>query len=205
MGDVNFIPKERLAAKRRKARLRTWAAICGIYVVLLGAASVAGRVLCPTGASEVSEKLAAAAQQAKRDDDAITELRKTLAQATAALDTTQAMRGQPDWSKLFAKVSDVLSQEIVLGRCQLVTLTPDNKPVTEQANQKVEAKPLGAVLAAHRYELTLQGFGRTQESVSRFALGLENLGVFDQVRLASSSRQTFLDGVAVAFIIECRF
>ncbi len=205
MGDVNFIPKARLAAKRRMARLRMWVAFCGTYVVLLGTASVAARVLCPTGASDVSKKLAAAAQQAGLDDDAVTELRKTLAQATASLETTQAMREQPDWSKLFAKVSDVLSQEIVLGRCQLVTLARDNRPVTEQADQRVEAKPLGAVLAAHRYQLTLQGFGRTQESVSRFALGLENLGVFDQVRLASSSRQAFLDGVAVAFIVECRF
>jgi len=205
MGDVNFIPKERLAAKRRKARLCTWAVICGTYVVLLGAASVAGRVLCPTGASDVSEKLAAAAQRASQDDDAITELRKTLAQATASLDTTQAMRGQPDWSKLFARVSDVLGQELVLSRCQFVALTQDNKPVTEQGNQKVDAIPLSVVLAAHRYELTLQGFGRTQESVSRFALGLESLGIFDQVRLASSSRQTFLGGVAVAFIVECRF
>jgi len=205
MGDVNFIPKERLAAKGRKARLCRWAVFCGTYVVLVGAASVAARILCPTGASDVSEQLAAAGQQAKQDDDAIGELRKTLAQATALLDTTQAMRGQPDWSKLFARVSDVLGQELVLSRCQLVTLTQDNKPVMEQGNQKVEAKPLGAVLAARRYELTLHGFGRTQESVSRFALGLESLGIFDQVRLANSSRQTFLGGVAVAFIVECRF
>jgi len=205
MGDVNFMPKERLAAKRRKARLCMWAAICGTYVVLLGAASVAGRVLCPTEASDVSDKLAAAAQQIRQDDDVITELRKTLAQATASLDTTRAMCGQPDWSKLFARVSDLLSQELVLSRCQLVTLTQDNKPLTEQENQKVEAKPLGTVLAAQRYELTLRGFGRTQESVSRFALGLESLGIFDQVRLASSSRQTFLGGAAVSFVVECRF
>jgi hypothetical protein len=205
MSDVNFIPKERLAAKRRKARLCRWAAICGTYLVLLGAASVAARILRPTGASDVSEQLAAAGQQAKQDNDAIAELRKTFAQATGSLDTTQSMRTQPDWSKLFARVSNVLGQELVLSRCQLVTLTQDNRPVTEQWNQVAEAKPLGEVLAAHRYELTLHGFGRTQESVSRFALGLESLGIFDQVRLANSSRQSFLDGVAVAFIVECRF
>jgi hypothetical protein len=205
MSDVNFIPRQRLAAKRCKARLCAWVAVCGTYVVLLGAASVAGHVLGSTGASEVSEKLAAAEQQARQNGDAVMELRKTLARATASLDTTQAMRGQPDWSKLFARVSGMLGQELVLSRCQLVTLAQDDKPVTEQGNQKVEAKPLGAVLAAQHYELTLYGFGRTQESVSRFALGLESLGLFDRVRLASSSRQTFLGGAAVAFIIECRF
>jgi len=205
MTDVNFVPAERLAAKRRKARLCRWAAICGTYVVLLGAASVAARILCPTGAPDVAEQLAAAGQQARQDDDAMVELRKTLVQATASLETAQAMHGQPDWSKLFARVSHALGQELVLGRCQLVTLTQDDKPVTEQWNQDVESKPLAEVLAAHRYQLTLHGFGRTQESVSRFALGLEGLGIFDQVRLASSSRQSFLDGVAVAFTVECRF
>jgi len=205
MSDVNFIPKDRLAAKRCRARLCRWAAICGTYIVLLGAASVAARVLHPTGASDVGEELAAVRQQAAQHDDAIAELRKTLAQATASLETAQSMRGQPDWSKLFARVSNVLGQETVLSRCQLVTLTQDNRPVTEQWNQVAEAKPLGELLAAHGYELTLHGFGRTQESVSRFALGLESLGIFDQVRLASSSRQSFLDGAAVAFVVECRF
>lgn len=205
MADVNFIPAERLAAKRRRVRLCRWAAVCGTYVVLLGAASVAARVLCPAGTLDVAGQLAAAGQRARQDNDAMAELRKALAQATASLETAQAMHEQPDWSKLFARVSHVLGQELVLGRCQLATLTQDNKPVTEQWNQNVESKPLGEVLAAHRYQFTLHGFGRTQESVSRFALGLESLGIFDQVRLASSSRQPFLDGVAVAFTVECRF
>ncbi len=205
MADVNFIPTERLAAKRGRARLCRWAAICGAYVVVLCAVSVAARILHAAEAPDVAAQLAAAGQQARLDNDAMVELRKNLARATASLDTAQAMHGQPDWSKLFARVSRAMGQELVLDRCQLVPLTQDNKPVTEQWSQDFESTPLGAVLAAHRYELTLHGFGRTQESVSRFALDLESLGIFDQVRLASSSRQTFLGGVAVAFTVECRF
>jgi len=205
MNDVNFIPAERLAAKRCKARIYLWAVACGTYVVLLAAGSLAACVLCPGRDGDPAEQLAEAENQIKQDNKAMLELRRTLAETTAAMETTRAIREQPDWSRLLTGLSQELGQELVLTRCQLVAMREDGKALTEPWSDALLAKPLLTLVTKHRYQLVLQGFGRTQESVSRFALGLEGIGLFERVRLINSSRQTFLSGQAVAFTIECRF
>lgn len=205
MNDVNLIPAERRVAKRRKARISLWAPVCGTYIVLLLVSSLAACVLCPRQDKDLAEQLAAADKQIKQDNDALVGLRKTLATTTASLETARAICDQPDWSRLLTGLSHELGQELILGRCQLVTLREDGKPLTEPWNEGLLAKPLRALVTKHRYQLVLQGYGQTQESVSRFALGLEGIGLFERVRLINSSRQTFLSGQAVAFTVECCF
>lgn len=205
MNDVNLIPAERLIAKRHKARTSLWAAVCGTYVVLLVVGSLAGHVLCPGQDRDLAEQLTAAEKQIQENNDAVAELRKTLAATTAALETTRAIHDQPDWSRLLTGLSHELGEELILNRCQLVGLREDGKPLTEPWTEALLAKPLGSLVTKHRYQLVLQGFGQSQESVSRFALGLEGIGLFEQVRLINSSRQAFLNGQAVAFTVECCF
>ncbi len=205
MNDVNLIPAARIAAKRRKARICLWAAVCGAYVVLLAAGSLAACVLCPGRDNVVAEQLAAAEKQIKLDNQAVLGLRRTLAETTAALETTQAIREQPDWSRLLTGLSQELGEELVLNRFQLTATREDGKALTEPWSEALLTKPLLALVTKHRYQLVIQGFGQTQESVSRFALALEGIGLFERVRLINSSRQTFLGGQAVAFMVECRF
>jgi hypothetical protein len=205
MNDVNLIPAQRLIAKRRKARISLWAAVCGTYVVLLIVGSLAGYVLCPGKDQDLAEQLTAAEKQIKQDNGAMLELRKTLATTAAALETTRAIHDQPDWSRLLTGLSHELGRELILNRCQLVAVREDGKPLTEPWTEALLAKPLRALVTKHRYQLVLHGFGQSQESVSRFALGLEGIGLFEQVRLINSSRQAFLNGQAVAFTVECGF
>jgi hypothetical protein len=205
MSDVNLMPGERLAAKRRKARIYLWAALSGMYIVLLATGSLAACVLGTGRDNDLVEQLAAAEKQIKQDNKAVLELRRTLADTTAALETTRAIREQPDWSRLLTGLSQELGQELVLTRCQLVVMREDGKALTEPWTEALLAKPLLALVTRNRYQLVLQGFGQTQESVSRFALGLEAIGLFERVRLINSCRQALLSGQAVAFTVECRF
>jgi len=205
MSDMNFIPAERLRAKHCKARFHLWMVICGTYIALLMVASLGGRVLCPDPDTGLAKQLAAAETQIKLNDDAMLELRRTLAGMTAAMETSRAIHHQPNWSRLLVGLVHEMGQELVLSRCQLVALREDGKPLTELWNEAMLAKPLCVVLSKHQYQLVLQGFGQTQKSVSRFVLGLEGIGLFNQVRLINSSRQTFLDSQAVAFTVECSF
>jgi len=205
MSDVNFIPADRLRTRHCKARSHLWAALCGTYIVLLIVASLGVYVLCPTQDTGLAKQLAAAESQIKLNDDAMLELRKTLAGTTAAMETSRAIRHQPDWSRLLTGLVHEMGQELVLSRCQLVAMRDDGKPLTEPWSEAILAKPLCVVLSKHRYQLVLQGFGQTQKSVSRFVLGLEGIGLFERVRLVNSSRQAFLDGQAVAFTVECHF
>lgn len=205
MGHVSLIPAERLIRRRRKARLYLWTAVCGAYTILLVGGSLTLRVLHATEGRNVKERLATVTREIEQDSQTMLKLRRELAEATAVLETARAIHAQPDWSRLFMGLSDQLGEEIVICRCRLVTLSEDEKIIAEPWGESSPPKPLSAFFTACRHRLTLAGFGKTQESVSRFVLRLEGVGAFDLVRLTSSSRQSFLDGEAVAFMIECHF
>jgi Tfp pilus assembly protein PilN len=205
MNDVNLIPAGRLAGRRRRTRLYLWGTLCGVYVVLVAAGSLTFHVAHAGEGRSAAEHLEAAAQQIERDNRALLEARRQLAETMTALETTAAIHDQPDWAKLLLGLSLQVGDQIVLTRCQLTTLTADNKVITVEASGSVPAGPLGTFLTGCRHTLVLNGFGKSQESVSRFVLRLEESGAFDLVRLVSSSRQTFLKGEAVAFGVECHF
>lgn len=205
MHDVNLIPAARLAKRRRNAHLCVWAAIGGAYAMSLIAGSATLQALRASEDRNLNGQRTTLAEQVDQSNRELLEFRKQLGEATTALETARAIHHQPDWSKLFLGLSERLGDEIVLGRCQLTTLTADNKAVAEQWANALPAKPLGTLLTECRHTLLLSGFGKSQESVSRFVLRLEGTGVFQVVRLVNSSRQTFLDQEAVAFTVECHF
>ena len=202
---VNLIPAARLARRRRNARLCVWAAVCGAYAMSLIAGSATLQALRASEDRTLHGQRATLAQQVEQSNLELLGLRRELGEATMALETTRAIHHQPDWSKLFLGLSQRLDDEIVLGRCQLTTLTDDNKVLAEEWANSMPAKPLATLLTECRHTLLLSGFGKSQESVSRFVLRLEGTGVFHIVRLVNSSRQTFLEKEAVAFSVECRF
>ena len=205
MSDVNLIPAGRLAGKRRRTRLYVWVTICGVYASMVAAGSLTFHVAHAGEDRRRSAQLEAVAQQIEQDNRTVLDLRRRLAETNTALETTQAIHGQPDWSKLLVGLSAQLGDEIVLCRAQLATRTADNKAVNAEASGSLAAMPLGTLLTDCRHTLVLSGFGKSQEAVSRFVLRLEGSGAFDLVRLANSSRQTFLKGEAVAFTVECHF
>ncbi len=218
MNDVNLIPPGRLAAKRRRNRLVLWTTACGIYVFLVAAGSLTFHVAQAGEGRSAAESLEAADQQIQRDNGVLLETRRQLAETMTALETTTAIRGQPDWGELLTGLSLEVGDQIVLTRCQLTTLTADTKVITVEGSgpgsptqnsalggPSLTAVPLSTLLTGYRHTLVLNGFGKSQESVSRFVLRLEESGAFDLVRLVSSSRQTFLQGEAVAFGVECQF
>jgi Tfp pilus assembly protein PilN len=205
MSDVNLIPAARLAGKRRKTRLCLWVTVSGVYAVLVAAGSVTFHVAQAGEGRSMAERLEAAAQQIERDNRTLADARRQLAETMTALTTTTAMHGQPDWGKLLTGLSVQVGDQIVLTRCVLTTLTADEKAIAAESSGSSPAVPLGTFLTGCRHNLALNGFGRSQESVSRFVLRLEESSAFDLVRLVSSSRQTFLKGEAVAFVVECHF
>jgi Tfp pilus assembly protein PilN len=204
MSDVNLIPASRVVGKRRKARLCVWVTVCGMYGALITAGSLTFHVAHAGESRSQTRQLEAADKQIEENNRIMLGLRRQLAETTTALETTKAIHGQPDWSKLLTGLSAQLGEEIVLSHYQLATLADDGKVITVDGSGSVPAVPLGAFLKGCRYTLLLNGYGKSQESVSRFVLRLEGSGVFDLVRLANSSRQTFLNGEAVAFVVECQ-
>jgi len=204
MGDVNLIPTKRLTSKHRKVRLRIWALVCGAYLTSLAVASLSARVLWPAGASSIAEQLKATSQSIEQHNSTIIELREKLAEATGALETVGAVSSQPDWSKLLILLSNELQEEVVLNSCRLVSLDKNDKNVRDHLQELLSSLPVGVLLAERQYILSLSGFGSTQSSISQFVLRLEEIKIFESVRLIDSHRQPFGNDEAVAFSIECR-
>ena len=103
------------------------------------------------------------------------------------------------------RLSDELGQALVLSHCQLFACDEHYERLTEDLGKWRSSKPLGTLLSECKYSLTLRGHGLTQEAVSQFVLRLEEMELFDVVRLISSKRQAFMKMQAVAFHVECRF
>jgi Tfp pilus assembly protein PilN len=205
MSDANLIPPGRLLKKRRKACLYLWAAVCGLYAVLVAGGSLAFHVARADEDRRQNRQLQAVAAEIEQANRTMLDLGRRMAETNTRLETSKALAGQPDWSKLLVGLSAQVGEEIVLDRCQLATCTADKRVVNAQGGASLVSLPLEVFLRGCGHTLTLHGFGKSQESVSRFVLRLEGSGVFDLVRLNSSSRQTFLNGEAVAFGVECHF
>jgi len=205
MGDVNLIPAARLASKHRQARQRMWVIICGAYLMSLMVASLSARALW-RGDDAVARELTSTVQNIEQYNSAIIELRQDLGQATAALETTRAVSGQPSWGKLLILLSNELGAEVVLSKCQFISSSKEDKKITDHRPPRVflSKTRAGGGLPERQYRLNLSGFGRTQSSVSRFVLRLERMNIFESVTLVDSNRGGFLNDEAVAFSIECR-
>lgn len=204
MPDVNLIPPERLVQKHRKARLSRWAAICGAYLAILSFALSVAYFLCGGIPTSVADSLRSTTDKIKEYNQSMIDLRKDLATGRVRLQTVRAIQCQPDWSTLLRAISEAMDQDMVLDKCRLVTLDPNNRDLLDRSSDKAAPQYAGAILGDRRYDLKISGFSLTQSSVSLFVLRLEQLGIFESVRLAKSRKQAFLGGLATAFSIECR-
>ena len=202
MINVNLVPDARLAKKRRRVRLRVWTALCLAYALVLVAMSAGGYVIWSGGDVALANELEAVGEQAKDYQFSIDTLQQELAEAEAALQASRAMGNQPDWSTLLVLLAQKLGDEIVLDGCKLSPLAEQEDPSgAKTASPKLSAKDIP--LGQRRYCLKLSGFGRTQTAVSQFVLRLEQIPLFEEVKLVKSNRQDFLSSEAVGFEIEC--
>jgi Tfp pilus assembly protein PilN len=203
MGDVNFIPAARLAAKKRKARIRAWGTICVVYALLLVTLTLLAYGLWGTTDTSIEQDRQSTEQAIQQHNLTVVQLRGKLARALAEQRLGRAILRQPDWSKLLGLLAEELGNDIVLSHFGLAALNTDGKDAAENLKEWFSASSAGPLLAEGRYRLRLTGFGHSQNSVSQFILRLEQTGVFESVKLMTSNRQTFLDDQAVAFSIEC--
>jgi Tfp pilus assembly protein PilN len=180
MNGVNLIPAYRVEAARRRKHIHAWSVSCVAYGLLcLGVYA-----LCAWQWSEgggLAASLEAASTDIAVSSRAAVKLRGQLAEAQSRLQAEQSIATEPDWSVLLALLADLVGDDVVLNDCRLAP-----------ASEKSEFT-----------SLTIRGFARTQTSVSTFALRLEGVNLFDQVKLIKSNRETYMNADAVSFEMEC--
>ncbi|MFC1635701.1 PilN domain-containing protein [Planctomycetota bacterium] len=202
MGSVNLIPPARIARRKRKAKIHLWMVICGTYLISLTVLALSTHAFWRDTDDSTIEELAFTTQRIEGYNSKISELQKILTQAKSELEAGRVISCQPDWTKLLILVGDELKEEIVLGNCQLVTGSRSSGNMTNTLQDLPSSSSPQKYLAERQYKLELNGYGRTQTSVSQFVLRLEQMGMFDAVELINSRRQTFLNHEAVTFRIE---
>lgn len=203
MGDVNLIPEQRQVRKRQRARMRLWFQICTVYVILLALSLFFLHNLWKADHATLAEDLQATAQLGKQYSSSMLRLRKELARISTILQTSRAIKRQPDWSKLLIIIAETLGPDVVLNKCQIVTLDSAGRPITGSQQETLTSQAVTTLLSARRYRLTLAGLGREHSTVSKFVVQLEQSGLFDSVTLLNNQRQDVRNQSVVVFDIEC--
>jgi Fimbrial assembly protein (PilN) len=180
MNGVNLIPTHRRIARHRRRALRGWAATVAGWGGLVVAACVATHFSMGSNYDAVASELADTRQRNIELSSRLHELRRGLTQLNAVRDTALAIRDHPDWSLLLALLGRTTGEQIVLRNISL----------------KPHASAPSAPLV-----LQLRGFTDSQAAASQFVLRLQQLGLFDEVKLLRTGREPILNASAVTFEI----
>ena len=175
---VNLVPVARREARRRRARGRAWLAAGAVYLLCWLAAGTVARAGGSGGEQRLLREHALTQTRVDEASADATALGRELDRVMLELRAQRAVGRQPDWSLLLALLSGTLGDEVVLRSVDL------------------EGRPPGFVLA-------FLGLAQSQADVSRFVLRLEEISLFESVKLVDARREPFLDGHAVRFGIEC--
>ena len=192
---VNLIPSKRRDAHMRAYRLRAWSVGGVAYTVVLIAACALSYGIWGGDQAAVAAQSERAARQLEETQRAIAKLQPEVNEAQARIDMLKVIDEQPDWSVLLRLLAKSATDQIVLMSCQL-----DAQP---EAIKMGPARPATTQPTSSNHVLVITGFGRSQASVSRFVLRLEEAKLFDQVTLIKTSREAFATGEAFGFRIEC--
>lgn len=196
---VNLIPKARQAKAERKRRLRFWTGAWCTYAVCLAVA--AGFMYLRIGAvHDLSGELEQQSQQAAGLQTDIQHYNTQLLQVSQKLLSAKGLLEQPDWSQLLAVLADLRGTDVVLEDVELklnVEAAPAPAP-----GKKPNPKQTAAARKT-KWVLTIQGHGRTPQSVSQYDLRLEATDLFDEVNLLHTSSDPIGAGDAIGFAIEC--
>lgn len=206
MRGVNLIPTPRREAHRLHRRAQLWLAFwvttAAVAVVL---AIFMHSVRFTRQGGDTPEQLARAQVRANEMTIRVASVNHELAQARTRLAAGRVLSDRPDWSTLLVAVSKRLGPENVLSTFKLsrvaaVTPAPSAAPM---AGAGAGAGGTAQSSVPSHYVVELGGVGRTQAAVSRFVLGLQEMGLFEEVRFLRSSRAPFMNGEAIAFEVEC--
>jgi hypothetical protein len=189
MARVNLIPAHLRQRRRVRLRRKGWTAAAVAYTTTLLVVYGTWRVAVVTTPVNLSAEVARIETEIADKSAEALQLRGQLAEERAALRVATSMSAQPDWGLLLALLAKTRGDDIVLKRCDL-------SAQGEVLSADAKATPVPPVLR-------LIGMGQNQAAVSRFALRLEQTGLFESIEPVSN-RETFDHGEVIGFRFECR-
>jgi len=205
MNGINLIPVNRLAARRRAARVRMWISIAPLCVSLLAGSYGYFFATWETDAGGLTDSLEKTDAMITATQAQIAKARADLAEAQATLRANIAIGNQPDWGLLLELLARTLGESAVLSSCTVehVAKPSTAEPPKQGPQAKAPAPGPADPLRAERFRLTLAGVARTQSAVPEFVQRLQNTGLFDSTKMIEAIRTPFAGEEAFKFQVEC--
>ncbi|MDP6543721.1 MAG: PilN domain-containing protein [Phycisphaerae bacterium] len=198
------MPAPRRQAKACRTRLRQWLAPSAAFVGMLVIVCITCHRTWGVGPDPLGDEMLMTRDRIAASEETIEGLQKRLTASRWRLDTCKGIGQQPDWSVLLKLLSDGLGDEVVLRNCELnEMLIPNGAAPARIVAPLVSTPGVSEDNKQLAFGLSVSGYGRSQTAVSQFVLRLERSGMFDSVRLVSTTREAFLNSKAVAFQVKC--
>ncbi len=202
MNNTNLIPASRRQARDQRRRIVHWVTICGIYSGLLLAASACTYFVW--GAASVDAAVVANVRSEISHANATkAALRAQSRDAQHAMQSIQEISEQPDWSILLAAIGDRCGKDVFLSACDLSGRAKAGPDALAPGATNSAGPTDATTVSAHNITLHLSGFGRSQEAISSFVLRLQELPIFERVKLLQTGRQPYNGAEAFAFSVDC--
>lgn len=196
---VNLIPKAYRERRALASRARRWAAGSIALACVIGAAWALTASTLGGNRVRLASQLASARADADEKSRLLSEAQSAHAAAVRRLESARAVAGHPDWSVLLALLARARSEGLVLERVDVRPIaSAETKPTTTDANA-----PQPVVRGVPAYQLDIRGVAESQSVVAQYLLSLENIGLFDTVRLRETRPRTIGARGVVEFGLDC--
>ena len=191
MKSVNLIPAARRDAKRRRKLQTVCAAACGAYGVVLACSIGAAHLMLSAG-GDLQSRLNSIEAEVERLGAATSEAKSDLTAARATIEANRTVAEQPDWSILLTLLGATKGEDVVL-RSVIIAPPAAGTMVLPKGSKAPDVV------------LEVMGIARSQLAVSQHVLRLEQTTLFSKVSLLDTNRESFLEGDAIAFRLQCVF
>lgn len=192
MKGVNLIPAHRQAAHQRHRHLSFWIGGLLAHLAILLGICLAVRIvfgLVPEEASAAANLVQTRSRLGQMKEK-LAHAKRLRIEVESSRQALVAIHDKPDWSTLLTILGSQTGKEIFLREIQLRSLASTG------AGDGLHGSSQGVAVE-------LKGFGQTQSDVAQFVLRLQELKLFDSVRLARTAREPVLQQTAVGFDLTC--
>lgn len=197
---INLLAAPRRAALAWRHRLRIWIGIVIAWAFIVAAAAAVVRPVS-TPLSEIRNDIAESKRVIANKQLVLSDLKRQTAAAQRELETSRAVGDHPDWSIMLGLLAARCGEDIVLERCELIP------PAPAQSGAAPAGRVAGDVADSAGASFVIEGIARSQREPPRFALAIEELGLFESVTLLEMRPRpagTFRDDLPlVSFRVRC--
>jgi Tfp pilus assembly protein PilN len=190
---INLVPETYRRRRLLRRAISRWVVGGSVYALMIG---LVWTTYAATGARAFRALLEEQTELTTREKDvkdALNQTRRQLSDANLRRQVAMQLRNRPDWSILLRLLSDQLGDDVTLRDLSLA------RPAAAKDNQAKELQFLGPDAAT----LTIRGIGTSQQAVSQFALRLQRQGLFTDVNMTRSGRETFGKLSGIGFELQC--